>query len=245
MKNSTVIQLDAQSEPQRRLVLKSILGIGGLACLTPEVVYAAALTRQERDLMSPDLIIDELKKGNERFRHGKPLRHDFLAQKRSTIAGQFPAAVILSCIDSRAPGEILFDTGIGDTYNTRVAGNICNVDILGGLEYACAVTGAKVIVVMGHTSCGAVKGAIDDVKLGNLTELLQKIKPAIDQTAYLGERISGNAAFVDAVAKTNVIRTVQQIRQESPILNDLEKDGKLKIVGSMYRLRGGEVTFFS
>jgi len=244
MKNSNVIQLDANSTAQRRLILKSILATAMLNSLWPEIVYAAALTKEERDRMSADLIIDELKKGNERFRTGKPLRHDYLAQKRSSIDGQFPAAVILSCIDSRAPGEILFDTGIGDTYNSRVAGNICNVDILGGLEYACAVTGAKVIVVMGHTSCGAVKGAIDDVKLGNLTELLQKIKPAIDQTAYLGERVGKNAAFVDAVARTNVSMTVQQIRQQSQILRALETDGKLKIIGSMYSLKGGEVTFF-
>ncbi len=245
MNNTDLICQNIEPSTQRRLIMKSLLATGLLNCVTPQIVYAAALTKEQRDMMTPEQIIEDLKKGNQRFRDNKRLQHDYLAQKKSTVAGQFPAAIILSCIDSRAPAEILFDTGIGETYNTRIAGNICNVDILGGLEYACAVTGAKVIVVMGHTSCGAVKGAIDDVKLGNLTELLKKIKPAVDQTTYLGERNSGNYAFVDAVAKTNVSMTVQQIRQGSPILSDLEKDGKLKIVGSMYSLKGGEVTFLN
>ena len=250
MENCDSNQNDNHLCATRRLILKSTLGAaagvaGILSLATPEIVYAQALTKEQRDQMTPDQIIDGLKAGNERFRHNKLLRHDYLAQKNSTVKGQYPAAIILSCIDSRAPAEILFDTGIGEAYNSRVAGNICNVDILGGLEYACAVTGAKVIVVMGHTSCGAVKGAIDGVNLGNLTALLAKIKPAVEQTACSGERTAGNAAFVDAVAKTNVSLTVQQIRQESPILSDLEKSGKLKIVGSMYSLAGGEVTFFS
>jgi len=234
---------------QRRLLLKSTLGvaatgaIGMLGFALPEIVYAAALTKEQRDKMTPDEIIESLKRGNERFRTNKTKRHDYLAQQQASAKGQYPAAAILSCIDSRAPAEIILDTGIGEAYNSRVAGNICNEDILGGLEYACAVTGAKVIVVMGHTSCGAVKGAIDDVKLGNLTELLSKIKPAIQATAYLGERLAGNYAFVDEVAKTNVKMTIEHIRQGSQVLSDLEKDGKLKIVGAMYNLKGGSVEF--
>jgi carbonic anhydrase len=238
-------------DSQRRHLLNSAVGVavtGAITALgfgTPDLVYAAALTKEQRDMMTPDQIIDDLKKGNDRFRHNKSQQHDYLAQKKASISGQFPAAIILSCIDSRAPSEILFDTGIGETYVTRVAGNIANTDILGGMEYACAVTGAKVIVVMGHTSCGAVKGAIDDVKLGNLTELLTKIKPAVEATNYMGERLASNSAFVDAVAKTNVNITVSQIRQASPILAGLEKEGKLKIVGAMYSLNGGKVEFFS
>lgn len=234
---------------QRRLLLTSSLGVAAMGAIgllgyaMPEIVYAAALTKEERDKMTPDEIIEGLKQGNDRFRSNKPLRHDFLAQKRASATGQYPAAAILSCIDSRAPAEIILDTGIGETYNTRVAGNICNVDILGGLEYACAATGAKVILVLGHTSCGAVKGAIDDVKLGNLTELLDKIKPAIAATTYLGERVAANAAFVDEVAKTNVKMTLDQIRVSSQVLADLEKNGKLKMVGALYNLKSGLVEF--
>lgn len=235
----------------RRLVLKSVFGVaasglvGAFSVAVPEIVYAAALTKDERDKMTPDEIIAGLKAGNERFRKNIPQRHDYLAQKKASAAGQYPAAAILSCIDSRAPAEILLDTGLGEAYNSRVAGNVCNDDILGGLEYACAATGAKVILVMGHTSCGAVKGAIDNVKLGNLTGLLHKIKPAIEATIYFGERVASNYEFVDEVAKTNVKMTIDQIREGSQVLTDLEKAGKLKIVGAMYSLKGGDVEFMS
>ena len=251
MKKTEQVEPPSDGGSQRRLLLKSLLGmaatgiVGAVAVTASELGYAAALTKEQRDSMTPDQIIDALKQGNDRFRHDRLLRHDYLAQKNSTLKGQFPVAIILSCIDSRAPAEILFDTGIGEVYNTRVAGNVCNADILGSLEYACAVTGAKVIVVMGHTSCGAVKGAIEDVRLGSLTGLLSKIKPAIEATTYMGERIAANAAFVDAVAKTNVQNTISQIRQESRILSDMETAGKLKIVASMYSLHGGAVEFYS
>jgi carbonic anhydrase len=251
MKKSEPAGTSAHSCPQRRRLLKSAFGVAAtglvasLGIAVPEITYAAALTKEERDKMTPDEIIEELKKGNERFRKNKVKKHDYLAQQKASASGQYPAAAILSCIDSRAPAEIILDTGIGEAYNTRVAGNICNDDILGGLEYACAVTGAKVIVVLGHTSCGAVKGAIDDVKLGNLTGLLQKIKPAIDATTYLGERVSSNYAFVDEVAKTNVKATIDRIRQGSQVLSDLEKNGQVKLIGAMYNLKGGSVEFFS
>jgi len=250
MNESDQIQPAAPTCTHRRRLFKSVLGVAAGSTISalgfgmPDMVYAAALTKEQRDRMTPDQIIQSLKKGNERFHQNKLLRHDYLAQKKASVSGQFPAAIILSCIDSRAPAEILFDTGIGETYVTRVAGNICNTDILGGMEYACAVTGAKVVVVMGHTSCGAVKGAIDNVKLGNLTGLLAKIKPAIDATAYPGDRLASDYAFVDAVARTNVDLAVAQIRQDSPILSGLEKEGKLKIVGAMYNLNGGEVEFY-
>jgi len=194
--------------------------------------------------MTPDQVIAMLKEGNTRFRAGKMQGHDYLAQKRASTAGQYPAAVILSCIDSRAPAEIILDVGIGDAFNARVAGNIANDDILGSLEFACALAGAKVVLVMGHTACGAIKGAIDGAKLGHLTDLLDSIKPAVDSTKFDGERSSKNDAFVDAVAATNVQRTVENIRRRSDVLAGLEKNGKIKIVGSMYHLVGGMVEFY-
>jgi carbonic anhydrase len=235
----------------RRAVLKSAMGIAtvgavGVSLLVaPELSEAAALSKGERDKLTPDQVIETMRQGNERFRAGKMSPHDYLAQKRATIAGQYPAAVILSCIDSRAPAEIIFDARIGDTFNARVAGNIANDDLLGSLEFACAVAGAKVVLVMGHTACGAIKGAIDGAKLGNLTGLLNKIKPAVDATHYDGERTSKNGQFVDEVAKTNVRLTTVAIRERSDVLAGLEKEGKIKILGSMYRLAGGHVDFFT
>jgi carbonic anhydrase len=155
----------------RRSVLKSAFGVtmgaivGSVGLGIPNISYAAALTKEERDKLTPDLIIAGLKKGNARFRTGKMRQHDYLAQKRASAAGQYPSTVILSCIDSRAPAEIIFDVGIGETFNARIAGNIANIDLIGSLEFACAAAGAKVIIVMGHTACGAIKGAIDNVEL--------------------------------------------------------------------------------
>jgi len=214
-------------------------GIG----LRTEDAEAASLSKAQRDALTPDKVIDMMKKGNQRFRAGKSQAQDFLAQKRSSAAGQYPAAVILSCIDSRAPAEIVLDMGIGDTFNARIAGNIANKDLMGSLEFACAAAGAKVVLVMGHTACGAVRGAIDNVQLGNLTGLLDIIKPAVAATTYEGDRSGKNAAFVDAVAKTNVQLTIDALRSGSPILADLEKKGQIKIVGSMYDLSNGQVTF--
>ncbi len=206
---------------------------------------SGALTKEERDRMTPDQVIAEMKKGNERFRTGKMVPHDYLAQKRSSAAGQFPAAVVLGCIDSRAPGEILFDAGIGEAFNARIAGNVVNDDLLGSMEFACAVAGAKAIVVFGHTACGAVKGAIDDVEMGNLTGLLARIKPAITATTFDGEKSSKNAAYVDAVARTNVVVTLDNIRRRSPILADLEKKGSISVAGAMYDVATGKVDFLA
>ncbi|AJG19195.1 carbonic anhydrase family protein [Cupriavidus basilensis] len=233
----------------RRTVLKTALGVAavGLAASMgdAESAYAAALSKPERDKLTPDQIIESFKQGNRRFRLGKMRSHDYLAQKRVTAGGQYPAAVILSCIDSRAPAEIILDTGIGDTFNARIAGNIANEDLIGSLEFACAAAGAKVILVMGHTGCGAIKGAIDHVELGSLTGLLARIRPAVDETQYAGDRSSKNDEFVDAVAKTNVQRTIDAIRNGSSVLASMEKDGKLKIVGAMYHLNGGAVEFLA
>ena len=233
----------------RRSVLKTAFGVtmagivGSMGAGIPNISYAAALTREGRDKLTPDQIIEGMKEGNVRFRTGKMQQHDYLAQKRASADGQFPSAVILSCIDSRAPAEIILDVGIGETFNARIAGNIANNDLIGSLEFACAAAGAKVIIVMGHTACGAIKGAIDNVELGSLTGLLDKIKPAIGATKYSGERSSKNDEFVDAVARTNVLQTINELRNGSDVLSALEKKGSLKIVGAMYFLNGGKVEF--
>jgi len=202
-----------------------------------------ALTKEERDALTPAQVISELKKGNERFRTGKMLARNYLAEQRATAKGQYPAAVILGCLDSRVPAEIVFDTGIGDTFIGRVAGNVVNDDLLGSMEFGCAAVGAKAIVVVGHTACGAIKGAIDDVDLGNLTGLLARIKPAVTATKFDGDKSSKNPAYVDAVAETNVGIAVTNIRRRSPILDDLEKKGSISIVGAMYDLATGGVKF--
>jgi carbonic anhydrase len=238
---------EAPSDHERRRALRLFLGataaLSSVSLLWPQAADAAALTKEERDKLTPDEIVRLLQAGNERFRTGKMLPHDYLAQKRATAGGQYPMAAILSCIDSRAPAEIILDTRIGDTFNARIAGNIADDDVIGSLEFACAAAGAKLILVMGHTACGAIKGAIDGVELGNLTGLLNKIKPAVAATTYAGERTSKNAAFVDAVARTNVLRTVSELRERSTVLSDLVKSGKIRIVGSMYQLVGGQVVF--
>ena len=206
---------------------------------------AESLSKAKRDKLMPNEIIEHGKAGNKRFRTGQRKDRNFLAEQRTSAKGQYPAAVVLSCIDSRAPVELILDLGIGDIFNSRVAGNIANEDILGSLEFACAVAGSKVVLVMGHTACGAIKGAIDRVQLGNLTGLLEKIRPAVDATPYDGARSSSNAAFVDAVARKNVELTVAVIRTSSSVLKELELKGSIKIVGAMYNLDTAVVDFFS
>ncbi len=206
---------------------------------------SGSLTKEQRDSMTPSQVIDELKKGNGRFRAGKMAPRDYLAEKRSSASGQYPAAVILGCVDSRVPAEIIFDAGIGDLFSGRVAGNVVNDDMLGSMEFACAVSGAKLVLVLGHTACGAIKGAIDDVELGNLTGLLARVKPAIPQTKFEGEKSSKNPAYVDAVALTNVKVAIENTRRRSPVLEDLEKKGSIQITGAMYNLANGMVEFVS
>jgi len=207
--------------------------------LAPDM--SRSLTKAERDSLTPSQVLDELKKGNERFRTGKMAPRDYRAEKRSSAAGQYPAAVVLGCVDSRVPAEIVFDAGIGDIFTGRVAGNIVNDDMLGSMEFGCAASGAKLVLVVGHTACGAVKGAIDDVVLGNLTGLLARIKPAVAGTKFDGERSSKNASYVDAVARTNVVLVVGEIRRRSPVLEALEKKGSIKIAGAMYDVATGVV----
>lgn len=203
-----------------------------------------ALTKAQRDKMTPEQIIEAMRKGNERFRKGERKDRNYLREQRASAKGQYPAAVLLTCIDSRAPAEVIMDLGIGDVFNCRVAGNVENEDILGSMEFACKLAGAKVVLVMGHTACGAVKGAIDNAELGNLTGLLAKIKPAVQATNYTGERSAKNYSFVDAVARKNVELTVADIRKDSPVLLELEATGTIKITGAMYNLETGAVEFF-
>jgi carbonic anhydrase len=235
--------------PHRRSFLKAsgaitaaaFVGTGTLS----SIAYADALTKAQRDKMTPDDVLALMKKGNKRFYTGKREDHDFLAQQRASAKGQYPAAILLTCIDSRAPAETILDLGIGDIFNSRVAGNVENADILGSMEFACKLTGAKVVLVMGHTACGAIKGAIDNAELGNLTGLLAKIKPAVAAVTYTGERTSKNYAFVDAVARKNVEITIANIRKESPVLAEMESNGAIKVAGAMYDLQTGVVDFFA
>jgi carbonic anhydrase len=189
-------------------------------------------------------VLASLRHGNERFATGKPAPRDMLHDQQITAAGQYPHAVILSCIDSRAPAEFVFDQGLGDLFNARIAGNIADADLVGSMEFACAVSGAKLVLVMGHTSCGAIKGACDHVQLGNLTGLLDKIQPAVTAVQDVpGERNAKNQKFVEAVSVANVRLTVERIRELSPILRDLERAGKIQIAGCIYDLATGRVQF--
>lgn len=204
-------------------------------------VQARTLGRERRDAMTPDGVIAAILAGNNRFMKGERLPADFVKDMRATAEGQYPAAMVISCIDSRAVVEIICDLSFGDVFNARVAGNTVNDDILGSVEYGCAVAGAKAVIVMGHTACGAIKGAIDDVVLGNLTLLLARFKAAVVATPTTGERTSKNHDFVDAVARTNVVQTVKMVRNRSPVLAALEAASKITIVGAMYDVASGQV----
>jgi len=248
MNRTSTTSLPADLGVCRRRFLAAALGAGFLTRLSPlsaqvPAKATGALTKEERDRMIPAQVVDDVKKGNDRFQTGTMVLRDYREQQRSSAVGQFPAVATLGCIDSRAPAEIIFDAGIGDMFSARVAGNVVNDDLIGSLEFGCAVAGAKAIVLVGHTSCGAVKGAIDDVEMGNLTGLLARIKPAISATTFAGEKSSKNAAYVDAVARTNVLLGLDGIRRRSPILSDLEKKGAIAIVGGMYDLATGRVEF--
>lgn len=205
---------------------------------------AVTQTKETQVAISPQQALQMLKDGNRRFLEGNPLQRDLMAQVKATAAGQFPFAVLVSCIDSRESSHLIFDQGIGDIFNARVAGNFVNDDIIGSLEFACAAAGAKLIVVMGHTECGAVKGACDDVVLGNLTQTLANIKPAVAAVpGFEADRSSKNEKFVQAVAEKNVNLTVARIRERSVILRDMEQKAQIGLTGAMYDVHNGRVTF--
>jgi carbonic anhydrase len=222
----------------------ALAGATGGGLFLVDEARADALSRELRDKLTPEQIIQAMKNGNKRFRMGERKQRNYLREQKASAKGQYPAAVLLTCIDSRAPAEVIMDLGIGDIFNCRVAGNVRNADILGSMEFACKLAGAKVVLVMGHTACGAIKGAIDNAELGNLTGLLAKIKPAIEATTYTGERSAKNYAFVDAVARKNVEMNIADIRKESPVLAEMEAKGSIKMTGAMYNLETGAVDFF-
>lgn len=214
------------------------------AAVTPAPLREKVLTEEEQKLLTPDSVLQSLKDGNKRFVNNTVTARDHSAMVRDAAAGQFPKAVIISCLDSRIPVEDVFDKGIGDIFVGRVAGNFVNEDLLGSLEFGCKVSGAKLILVLGHESCGAIKAAIDNVKLGNITAMLAKIQPAIKNSQnFSGEKTSKNEAFVEYVARNNVLHTIEVIKSKSPILKEMEEKGEIKIVGAYYNLKTGEVIF--
>lgn len=202
------------------------------------------MTLEDQKNLSPDSVIAQFISGNRRFQSGTTTVRDHSVQARQSAPAQFPKAVVLSCLDSRVPVEDVFDQGLGDIFVARVAGNFVNEDMLGSMEFACKVAGAKLILVMGHQHCGAVKGAIDNVQLGNITAMLSKIKPAVEMSQdFAGEKSSKNDEFVKHVSQNNVKHTLQEIRQRSPILKEMEDKGEIKIVGVYYRLTDGTLEF--
>ncbi len=214
------------------------------AASTPPPLKERVLTKAEQDALTPDIVIQSLKDGNKRYVNNDLTQRDHSALVRDASSGQYPKAVILSCLDSRVPVEDVFDKGIGDIFVGRIAGNFVNVDLLGSMEFGCKVSGAKLIVVMGHESCGAIKAAIDNVKLGNITAMLSKIQPAVKKSGdFKGEKSSKNNEFVDYVGRNNVLMAVENIKKWSPILKEMVDKGEIKIVGAYYNLKTGEVTF--
>lgn len=204
-----------------------------------------AKNKEDLEQITPNQALEYLKEGNERFLKNNMINHDLLKQVKQTSNGQFPIAAVLSCIDSRTSSELIFDQGIGDIFSVRIAGNIVNDDILGSLEYSCAAANSKLIVVLGHTKCGAVISACNNYKSGNITTLLSKISPAIDlEKSIQTDRNGGNLTFVNRVSEINVKASISQIRKKSPVLNEMEKEGQIKIVGGMYDIDTGKVSFF-
>lgn len=229
-------------------LLKSFLVASGLlfahGCSTPPR-SASVMSAQEQAAMSAKDALRRLEEGNQRFLRNIKLHRNWHEVIPQSSAGQYPFAAIVSCMDSRAPSELVFDLGLGDVFNLRVAGNVMNEDILGSLEYATKLAGVKLIVVMGHSHCGAVKGAIDRAELGHLTGLVAKIRPAVDQVPKdVQPRTSKNDHFLDLVADANVHLTIANIRRQSPILRELLDKGQIDLVGAMYDLDTGKVEFF-
>ncbi len=202
------------------------------------------ISREERARLTPEQILQDFLDGNERFRNNNLTKRDHSEQIRKSVFGQYPKAVVVSCLDSRVPVEDVFDQGIGDIFVGRIAGNFVNEDLLGSLELACKVAGAKLIIILGHQHCGAVIGAIDDVRLGNLTKTLSKIKPAIKMSQnYKGDMTSGNEEYVKLVSENNIRHAISTIRTKSPVLKEMEEKREIKIVGLFYTLTKGELIF--
>tara|TARA_Y100000815_G_C13243267_1_gene462654 strand:+ start:413 stop:1036 length:624 start_codon:yes stop_codon:yes gene_type:complete len=205
-------------------------------------MITSIINKNKQEQLTPDAVLSDLIDGNQRFVSKNMYERDYAAQIEGTKEGQWPKAVVLGCIDSRVPVETIFDQGVGDLFVARVAGNFENKDILGSMEYSCKVAGSKLVIVLGHESCGAVKSACDDVKMGNITHLLSNIQPAVEATETTGERTSANDSFVAGVVEKNVRLTLDRIREKSPILKEMEDNGEIKIVGGIYAISTGEVT---
>lgn len=202
-------------------------------------------SKEEQQALTPEIVLQKLKEGNERFKNNNLTVRNHSAQVRNSMFGQFPKAVVLSCLDSRVPVEDVFDKGIGDLFVARVAGNFANPEILGSMEFACKVAGAKLVVVMGHQHCGAIKASIDNVQIGNIGSLSNGIRPAVKMALdYTGVKSSENDPYVHYVSKMNVLHTVDHIRQNSEILREMEDAGEIQIVGAMYQMATGDVEYF-
>jgi carbonic anhydrase len=202
-------------------------------------------SKETQSSLTPQTALEILKEGNERFVKNLKANRNLLQQVNETSTGQFPFATILSCIDSRTSAELIFDQGLGDIFSIRIAGNILNEDILGSMEFATKVVGTKVIVVLGHTKCGAIVGACNHVEMGNLTTLLNKIQPAIfNEKTTTENRDGSNSSFVNNVTEINVHLTIERVKRESPIIAELEQEGQIKIIGGLYDVETGVVTFY-
>lgn len=222
---------------------KVVLFDGNDTCVEIKPLVEDVMTADQQAALTPESVIQTLKEGNHRFVNNDLTARDHTEQIRKTVNGQYPKAVVLSCVDSRVPVEDVFDRGIGDIFVARVAGNFVNEDILGSMEFGCKVSGSKVILVLGHEHCGAVKAAIDNVILGNITAMLTKIRPVVESSDYTGEKSSANPEYVHLVCVNNVLNAIRQIREKSPILKDMEDKGEIKIVGGVYDMDTGLVDF--
>lgn len=234
--------------------MKTSTKFASLASLTAALVIAAgcssipdhaapAQTKESQAAITPNAALERLKEGNWRFRSGNLLTRHYEDQRKETAGGQHPFAVVLGCIDSRCAPEQVFDQGIGDIFTARIAGNVVNEDLLGSMEFACKVSGAKLITVLGHTKCGAVQGAANHVEMGNLTALLARIRPSVDETLPKGQTEKATPEQLSKITQANVERVVREITEKSPILAELQRTGKLKIVGGIYDLQSGAVKF--
>jgi carbonic anhydrase len=234
--------------PTRRQFLRALSAAGALLAVADRESLARevvpAMSRDAQRAMTPPQALARLREGNARFAQGRMLERDLLAQVHATAAGQYPFAAVLGCIDSRVSPELVFDQGIGDIFGARIAGNFASTDLIGSLEFATRLAGAKLIVVLGHTECGAIKGACDHAQLGSLTQTLSNLSPAVYATTDVpGERSSKNAAFVQAVTETNVRLTVQALTERSAVLRDLVDEGGLQVVGALHDVASGSVSF--
>ncbi len=200
-------------------------------------------TKETQEALTPELALEILKEGNDRFVKNLKTNRNLLQQVNETSESQHPFAVILSCIDSRVPAELIFDQGLGDIFSIRIAGNFINEDILGSMEFACKIAGAKLVVILGHSNCGAIKGACDNAQLGNLTKLLSHIRPAVADIAESGDRTSNNMDFVQKVAENNVEIAINQVKERSPVLAGMITSREIGLVGGMYSVKTGKVTF--